>query len=75
MKFSVEKLTEELEDKARKIRKCEEGAESKDALSAIRAVKYALHGFDTISVNLMEIIEQTLVSAGVFVDWEVCHVG
>lgn len=73
MKFSVEKLMAELEMKARTISQRKASAENRDALSAIRVIKYALHGFDAISEGLMQVIDQTLVSAGVLVKWEACY--
>lgn len=73
MKFSVEKITSELDMKARTISQRKTSAENKDALSAIRLIKYALHGFTTISEGLMQVIDQMLISAGVWIKWEVCH--
>lgn len=73
MKFSVEKITSELDMKARTISQQKTSAENRDALSAIRLIKYALHGFATISEGLMQVIDQMLISAGVLINWEVCH--
>ena len=70
MKFSVEKLRSELDMKARTISQRKTSAENKDALSAIRLIKYALHGFSSISEGLMQVIDQMLISAGVLINWE-----
>lgn len=73
MRFSVQKITSELDMKARTISQQKTSAENRDALSAIRLIKYALHGFATISEGLMQVIDQMLISAGVLINWEVCH--
>lgn len=73
MKFSVMKITSELDTKARAISKQKPSAKNRDALSAIRCIKYALHGFTSISKGLMNEIDQMLISAGVWLNLEACH--
>ena len=73
MRFSVQKITSELDMKARTISQRKTSAENKDALSAIRLIKYTLHGFSSISEGLVQVIDQALVSAGVLINWEICH--
>lgn len=73
MKFSVEKITSELDMQAREISLQNPNAANRDALSSIRCIKYALHSFKSISKDLMDVIDQTLISAGVWIELEACH--
>lgn len=73
MKFYVEKIMSELDKQARTISQRKANAKNRDALSTILQIKYILHRFDAISEGLMQVIDQTLVSVGVLIDWEVCH--
>lgn len=74
MRFSVEKLKSELDRHEAALYLINDSPKKTDALNAIAVVRKSIPGNCCISAASQSIIDQALVSAGVLIDWEICHV-
>lgn len=73
MRFSVEKLKSELDRHESDLSLINDSPKKTDALNAIAVVRKSIPGNCCISAASQSIIDQALVSAGVLINWEICH--